>query len=1298
MKHILLLPFALLFFFTSQAQIVINEVGADVGNFENAGGEWLELVNIGTTPFDLSCYRLSNGSTEMTFPFGLVVLPSQYLLIGNAAKMMCSTCDYKELQNQFNLNTSGFGDGIGNYTNTVFLNTDLLGNGGCGCLFGSGAFNNGTGLGDRIVLFDDNGNVVDAMMYGGGNYYGNNSLTLNFTSIPNCVPLSGVTFPAPSSPVFNGRSICNDVTSCNSSYARLPDGNNGATVTWNQTGNLSCSGCTIPCGPATNTASNDLPTPGLPNSTNTWSATLDGNPVTSFNTPLTVCGATPITFIYESYGFTNTALTPLQPSGLLGSYVSINNGTPTSYTGSSFNASQGTTTLVASLIPGPGTTQYTFVMGESNVNCSSCPGTATLADVNNNASAARECYITRTVTVVREEPLGGTPNVTCSILGSITVSGATGTNLKYELQKQTTIGGLFTTIAGPQNSSLFSGVVDDDADPLLPNYQVVVTTQNTVCTNPTGLIAAVPTTCLGNPACATYVTTNPGAPTFNPPSGSIACAAGNLQFTVDINGVCTNGTVDLLYDFNPSFDPYTSGTLMGSAPTTVGITPPTTTATSKVFINEFTPRPPLGTCAGTQNGPNPNSGEWIELYNPGPTNVDIGGWSISDGDWTTTIPAGVTILANSHYLIGGGGTLCSSGALPDLNVETCNCSSVSPASQDIMNLTDANEQIALFDCSGNLIDGVIWGAGQGLPDTTANTAWATGCGNYIVQKNVNIPSTIVNTGASLGGGTNVGRYRTSTNTWVTTTTALLNATPKATNPGGNWTGTTIPFGTNCPPPPVTATITVPMPDTCDQFNATNFTVKAIYKPDPVAPCTKAAVTATATYTINPCTLLTLGSDGEYCQPNTAPVTLTPSDPLVGNFDVTLTNGTNNVTLNALTGAGPFNGTVANSGLWTINSITPPTGVCAPKKVGSANIIIHPIPAITSSPTSVGSCYLYGYDLSNINLLLTTNPPASTFNWYDAPVNGNLISPTLVYPTNATTYYAEPSTGNPANCNGTRVPVLVDVTPIPDVPTIQCVNDTLKILPLASNCVPTPCLSGVDYSPNGLNWSAATAYTTSDPGWSGWGVSPNNQLYIRNLAQASCYVIITYFAPCANPLPTTVFGFNGNLMPNKQVELKWFTGNEELVDRFIVERSGDKLNFERLTEVEAKNGVSNTYNSWDTNPLAMDNYYRLKIMDEDGKFEYSNIIAVSNPVNESAVSALFPNPCLDEIQFAVQGVKTERCSYEVQDMTGKVIANEQTLIHSGYNSIPVLTKSLASGMYMLHITIGNRVVNKTFRKE
>lgn len=1307
-KVILLLTFTFTCFL-SQSQIIINELEADAGNNDGNGGDWIEFKNIGTSSEDMSCWRLTNGgSVIISFPNGLIVPAGAYVLVGNASKMMCATCDYKSMSSLFTLNANGFGTGTGLYANTIFLNTDLALNGGCGCLTGSGNYNNGSGTGDRVMLMTDAGAIIDAMLYAGGNNYGSGPINVNFAGTSSC-GLNPTTLPDVTSSIYDGRTICNDLTGCNSSYARLPDGNNGAIVTYDQSGNLGCTNCILPCtSGSTNTAGTDFPTPGLSNgnSSSTWTATLNGAPMLASTTTLSVCGATPLTFTYQIKNFTNTSLVAIQPSGNLGSYISTNGGTPTTFTGTNFNATTGVTTLTTTITPPNGITTYEFVWGDGNVNCTTCPGSSSTSIPTNLSSNQQECYVSRTLIVSRENPLAGLATASCSLPGTITVNGATGTNLQYTLQKQSVASGPFITIGSAQSSNIIGGIFDDDADPALPNYQVLVSTVNTSCPNPTPLVVAVPNSCLGNPACPQYFTTGSGVPTFTPNTGSIVCAGSTVQFNVTIKGVCTTGQVEVKYDFNPAFDPYASGISLGTAGTAVGTTPPTTTASGRVFINEFVPRPGAGTCGTlgiTPNGASPNSGEWIELYNAGPSFVDISGWIVSDGDWTATIPAGVLLNTGTYYLIGGGGTFCSSGVLPDLNIETCNCTTVSPTTQDIMNLTDGGEQLALYDCSGNYIDGVLWNVGQGLPDVTANIAPATGCGNYILSKSVNLPAaaSFAATGTNFSGTTQ-GRYRTNTNSWITTSTTGVVPTPKAANPGGNWdgiTGATIPFGTQCPPPPVTSVITVTIPDTCSLTAYTNLTLKAIYKPDPIAPCTKSDVTATADFAIPPCDELTLSGNGDYCAPSTAPVSITTSSPLIGNYTINLSNGTNTVSINPVSGAGPFTTTVANSGVWTIANTLAPFGICPPKRTGSAIITINPIPQITSAPTNAAYCYSYPFDLASLEPSIVTSPSTTHFVWYDSAVGGVEINP-YVFPLGTTTYYVAATTGLPANCEEvTRTPITLNTLALPEVPNLSSNGVVATFTPQSPNCTPFPCPSGLQYSADGINWGAGPSFTFTDPGWAGFGSPANSLVYIRNAASPSCFNYVTYLGSYI-PLPTELFHFMGHMNDEGTVDLFWKTAQEKNVSHFEIEKSTDKTSFTKIGDV---NAVGNTaiitdYAFNDPAPYNGANYYRLKITDIDEQYAYSNVILMQSNSNTASLAAIYPNPANESVTLELNAPLQENSLIEIFDALGRRVISTSVLLQKGYNKSVLAIEQLTKGHYTIRLQLNSTSVTRNFIKE
>jgi len=72
-------------------------------------------------------------------------------------------------------------------------------------------------------------------------------------------------------------------------------------------------------------------------------------------------------------------------------------------------------------------------------------------------------------------------------------------------------------------------------------------------------------------------------------------------------------------------------------------TPPTTNSSTKIYINEILPNP-----AGSDT-----TDEWIELYNPNSTDIDLSGWQIQDkeGTITTHTITQAKIIANGFLVL-----------------------------------------------------------------------------------------------------------------------------------------------------------------------------------------------------------------------------------------------------------------------------------------------------------------------------------------------------------------------------------------------------------------------------------------------------------------------------------------------------------------------------------------------------------------------------------------------------------------------------------------------------------------------
>lgn len=154
-----------------------------------------------------------------------------------------------------------------------------------------------------------------------------------------------------------------------------------------------------------------------------------------------------------------------------------------------------------------------------------------------------------------------------------------------------------------------------------------------------------------------------------------------------------------------------------------------------------------------------------------------------------------------------------------------------------------------------------------------------------------------------------------------------------------------------------------------------------------------------------------------------------------------------------------------------------------------------------------------------------------------------------------------------------------------------------------------------------------------------------------------------------------------------VLLKWQTAKEENNDYFQIERSIDGRNFSTLGKIDG-NGTTNNFSNYtflDEKPAAGINYYRLKQVDYDGAFEYSDI-ASAQFGDGSATVVVYPNPFSDQLTLSLPTGSdiNDRASNPVLKITnlhGQVIKQE-ALVSTPNHSLNL--GDLAAGTYILQV--------------
>jgi uncharacterized repeat protein (TIGR01451 family) len=182
-----------------------------------------------------------------------------------------------------------------------------------------------------------------------------------------------------------------------------------------------------------------------------------------------------------------------------------------------------------------------------------------------------------------------------------------------------------------------------------------------------------------------------------------------------------------------------------------------------------------------------------------------------------------------------------------------------------------------------------------------------------------------------------------------------------------------------------------------------------------------------------------------------------------------------------------------------------------------------------------------------------------------------------------------------------------------------------------------------------------------------------------------------------PLPLHLLNFDANYQ-KPDAFLRWSTADEVNVDKFIIERGTDPIHFVQVGTVAAKRVTGVTQYQFKDGLASINGdkfYYRLKLMDQDQKFSYSNIQMVrreGRTVNELVIN---PNPIKGRFGYAWINLNKEtRAEIGVVDMKGNYRSLGQQQVSKGFNVVPLDFFGLSAGTYLLEVKIGQeRLVSR-----
>ncbi|MEO6540384.1 MAG: T9SS type A sorting domain-containing protein [Ferruginibacter sp.] len=184
---------------------------------------------------------------------------------------------------------------------------------------------------------------------------------------------------------------------------------------------------------------------------------------------------------------------------------------------------------------------------------------------------------------------------------------------------------------------------------------------------------------------------------------------------------------------------------------------------------------------------------------------------------------------------------------------------------------------------------------------------------------------------------------------------------------------------------------------------------------------------------------------------------------------------------------------------------------------------------------------------------------------------------------------------------------------------------------------------------------------------------------------------------AQLLPIKLHSFSA-AKKNGSVILNWNATSENTMEHFEIERSTDGVNYIKLADVYAK-GIGNyDYSFADASPVKGNGFYRLKLINNDGRFIYSDILNVKYLPKDVYISALYPAVTNSKINLVITSGKNLPAVLLIENIQGAVIKKFSVALTNSSNNIPLDVSSLPTGNYFIRLNVNGDSFTERFIKQ
>lgn len=363
------------------------------------------------------------------------------------------------------------------------------------------------------------------------------------------------------------------------------------------------------------------------------------------------------------------------------------------------------------------------------------------------------------------------------------------------------------------------------------------------------------------------------------------------------------------------------------------------------------------------------------------------------------------------------------------------------------------------------------------------------------------------------------------------------------------------------------------------------------------------------------------------------------------------------------------------------------GGCNEMRVDSTVVTVNARPAIVINATKNPIC-------KGESVTLTASG-ATTYNWSPATGLNNTTGNTVIANPQQTVSYS--ITGNLSNCANTvfyELRVAERTAGVSLNASVSSING-----PTSVNFTATPSNGGENPSFN-FFVNNVSQQSGSGPQFTRT-VSPGDQVKCEMTSSEPCVdekVITSNTVTLESTLPITLFNFTGKETGNGNA-LSWITSSEINSSHFEIEKGYNGQAFATITTIAAA-GNSNAnrfYNYLDVKPQKGDNLYRIKMIDKDGSFTYSKVVALNNK-NEFSMTTLQNNPTQPNglARLIIMNGERGDAFITVNNMAGQVLQSYKMSNPNGNIQINLEAKTLSTGTYIITYKNSNGKVLDTIK--